>query len=53
MKNPRACAGDMGSIPGPGRSHMPWSSEALVPQLLSLRAGARELQLVKPECPSA
>ena len=53
MKNPRACAGDMGSIPGPGRSHMPWSSEALVPQLLSLRAGAQELQLVKPECPSA
>ena len=26
VKNPPADAGDMGSIPGPGRSHMPWSS---------------------------
>jgi len=26
IKNPPASAGDMGSIPGPGRSHMPWSS---------------------------
>ena len=24
-KNPPASAGDMGSIPGPGRSYMPWS----------------------------
>ena len=24
-KNPPANAGDMGSIPGPGRFHMPWS----------------------------
>ena len=24
--NPPANAGDTGSIPGPGRSHMPWSS---------------------------
>ena len=26
VKNPPAIAGDMGSIPGPGRSHMPWSN---------------------------
>ena len=31
-------AGDMGSIPGLGRSHMPQSNEAREPQLLSLRA---------------
>ena len=26
VKNPPANAGDTGSIPGPGRSHMLWSS---------------------------
>ena len=26
VKNPLANAGDMGSSPGPGRSHMPWSN---------------------------
>ena len=26
VKNPPAHAGDTGSIPGLGRSHMPWSS---------------------------
>jgi len=26
VKNLLANAGDMGSIPGPGRSHMPWSN---------------------------
>ena len=26
IKNPPANAGDMGLIPGPGRSHMPWSN---------------------------
>ena len=26
VKNPPANAGDMGSIPGPGKSHMPWSN---------------------------
>ena len=25
VKNPTASIGDKGSIPGPGRSHMPWS----------------------------
>jgi len=35
VKNPPASAGDTGSIPGPGRSHMPRSNQARVPQLLS------------------
>ena len=26
VKNPPANAGDVASIPGPGRSHMPWSN---------------------------
>ena len=36
VKNPPANAGDMGSIPGPGRFHMLWGNEAPEPQLLSL-----------------
>ena len=35
--NPPANAGDTGSCPGPGRSHMPQSGWAHEPQLLSLR----------------
>ena len=35
-ENPPANAGDMSWIPGPGRSHMPQSNDACVPQLLSL-----------------
>ena len=37
VENLPANAGDMGSIPGLGRSHMPRSNEAREPQLLSLR----------------
>ena len=48
VKNLPANAGDMGSIPGPGRPHMPWSNQARVPQLLSLCSRAREPQLMKP-----
>ena len=48
VKNPPANAGDMGSSPGQGRSHMPWSNKACVPQLLNLRSKAREPQLLKP-----
>ena len=48
VKNPPANAGDMGSIPGLGRSHMPRSNKARVPQLLSLRSRAREPQLLGP-----
>ena len=36
VKNPPANAGDTGWIPRPGRSHMPWSSQACAPQLPSL-----------------
>ena len=44
VKNPLANAGDMGSIPGLGRSHMPWSNEVCAPQLL----GPHAPQLLKP-----
>ena len=46
VKNPPANAGDTGSIPGPGISHMPQSNEARVPQLLSLRSRAHKPQLL-------
>ena len=46
VKNLPANARDMGSIPDPGRSHMPQSNQAHAPQLLSLRSRAREPQLV-------
>ena len=50
VKNPPANAGDTGSIPGLGRSHMLQSNWARAPQLLSLRSRAREPQLLKPAC---
>ena len=37
VRNPPANAGDTGSCPGPGRSHMPRSNWARESQLLSLR----------------
>ena len=46
VKNPPANVGDTGSSPGPGRSHMPWSNKAHVPQLLILCSRAREPQLL-------
>ena len=48
VKNPPANAGDTGSSPGPGRSHMPQSNSARVPQLLSLCSRACEPQLLSP-----
>ena len=48
VKNPPANAGDMGSIPGPGRSHMPQSNKACALQLLSLHSRAHEPQLLSP-----
>ena len=36
-------AGDVGSIPGPGGSHMPWSNWACAPQLQNLCSRAWEL----------
>ena len=47
VKNPPANAGDTGSSPGPGRSHMPQSNRARAPQLRSLRSRACEPQLRK------
>ena len=49
-KNPLANAGDPGSGPGPGRSHMLRGNLVWVPQLLSLCSRAGELQLQKPSC---
>ena len=49
VKKP-ANAGDMGSSPGLGRSHMPWSNNAHGPQLLSLHSRAHKPQLLKPAC---
>ena len=42
VENPPANAGDTGSSPGPGKSHMPRSNQARVPQLLSLHAATTE-----------
>ena len=53
VKNRPASAGETGLIPGPGRSHVPRSSSASTPQLLSPCSRARELQLLKAECPRA
>ena len=47
LKNPPANAGDMGSIPGLRRSHMPQSNLACVPQLLSLRATTTEAHVLR------
>ena len=57
VKNLPCNAKDTGSIPGPGRSHMPRSNLAHDPQLLRLRTAATEaftpaacaLQREKPE----
>ena len=47
VKNLPANAGDTGSSPGPGISHMPRSNEARASQLLSLRSRAREPQQLR------
>ena len=48
VKNPPANAGDTGSSPGLGKSHMLRSRYARAPQLLSLCSTAREPQLLSP-----
>ena len=48
VKNPPASVGDMGSIPGLGGSHMPQSTWAHAPQLLSLHSRAHVPQLLSP-----
>ena len=52
VENPPASAGDTGSSPGLGRSHMPRSNWAREPQLLSLRiwslcSATREAAIVR------
>ena len=52
VENLPANAGDTGSSPGPGRSHMPRSNWAREPQLLSLRvrslcSATREAAIVR------
>ena len=47
VENPPADAGDTGSSPGPGKSHM-LRTRAL--QLLSLHSRAHEPRLLKPPC---
>ena len=48
VKNPPAIAGDMGLIPGLGRSHILQSNQAREPQLLSLCPRDQEPQLMGP-----
>ena len=48
VENPPANAGDTGSSPGPGRSHMPRSNWAREPQLLSLRVWSLAPQQERP-----
>ena len=48
VKNLPCNAGNTGSIPGSGRSHMSQGNEAYTPQLLSLPSGDHELQKEKP-----
>ena len=48
--SPPAKAGDAGSSPGPGGSHMPQSGKAHASQLLRLRSGGREPLLLTPTC---
>ena len=52
VENLPANAGDTGSSPGRGRSHMPWSNWGREPQLLSLRvwslcSATREAAIVR------
>ena len=55
VENLPANAGDTGSSPGLGRSHMPWSNWAHEPQLLSLHiwslcSTTREATIVRGPC---
>ena len=48
VKNPPASAGDTGSIPGPGRFHIPcFGATKPVSQLLNLHSRVRKLQQEK------
>ena len=51
VKNLPANAGDTGSSPGPGRSHMPGSNKAHAPQLLSPHATTTEAHVPRARAP--
>ena len=51
VKNLPANAGDTGSSPGPGRSHMPRSNQAREPQLPSLHAATTEALTPRARAP--
>ena len=51
VKNQPANAGDMGSSPGPGGSHMPRSNEACVLQLLSPSVTTTEARVPRAHAP--
>ena len=48
VKNLPWSARDNSSIPGPGRSYMPWGRCAHVPKLMSPHSGCCEPQLLSP-----
>ena len=51
VENPPANAGDMGSIPGLGGSHVLWINWARVPQLLSPHATTTEARTPRTRAP--
>ena len=51
VKNPPANAGDTGSSPGPGRSHMLWSNKARASRLLSPHATTTEARVPRARAP--
>ena len=53
VKNPPVNAGDMGSVLGLGRSHLPRGNWAPTSQPLSLCTRAKEMHLLKLVCPNA
>ena len=53
VKNPPANAGDTGSIPDPGRSHMLWGNQAGVQQPLSWCPRAQGTKTAEPTHPRA
>ena len=48
VKKLPASAGDAGSVPGPGRPHMLWSSSVHAPQLMTLPSATREAATISP-----
>ena len=53
VKNPPANAGDTGSIPDPGRSHVLWGNQAGMQQPLSWCPRAQGTKTAEPTLPGA